>query len=123
MSGHAHNLFSMECCLLDSSLASIPFLYVEIVSHKSQLLLPADMCCVQAGLPDGTHIARIQDGVALLQCAQDWQARLSLTPIQIPEIAETSATQLPELQQGQEMPNFEGKLEGGEAQVPPACTL
>lgn len=121
MSGHAHDLFSMECCLLDSSLASIPFLYVEIVSHKSQLLLPADMCCVQAGLPDGTHIARIQDGVALLQCAQDWQACLSLNPVQLPESADISATQLPELERGQAMQDSQGKSEGAEAQVPPAC--
>lgn len=79
--------------------------------------------CLQAGLPDGTHITRIQDGVALLQCAQDWQASLSLNPIQVPESADTSAAQLPELEQGQPSLDSQGKPENTEAQVPSARTL
>ena len=76
---------------------------------------------VQAGLPDGTRIARIHDGVALLQCAQDWEACLSLSPVQIPDAS--AAQPSLELEQGQAVLDSQGESEAQEAQVTPSRTI
>ena len=92
--------------------------HTELCCNLNQRLLKF----LQAGLPDGTHIAKIQDGVALLQCGNDWEVKLSLSPAQKPDMPDTSANASaapPDLASEEDQATLDSqqKPEGGEAQV------
>ncbi|KAK9835805.1 hypothetical protein WJX74_008348 [Apatococcus lobatus] len=87
--------------------------------HRLDFLLHRQL--QRAGLPDGTHVSRIQDGVALLHCANDWEVCLSLSPAKIPEMPDAHAhvsTAQPKLalEEGQAMLGSQQKFDGDGAQ-------
>ena len=120
---------SLLSILLQVSFAQVACLSTErnartVTQHFAAIFINLWLKFLQAGLPDGTHIAKIQDGVALLQCGNDWEVCLSLSPAQKLDMPDTPANASaaqpgPTLEEDQALQTSDSqqKPEGGEAQV------